>query len=286
MSTPPSHPTLPFAPPFAFALALLSTAACSRHSEQISPKALSSGGRWREAYVTVEYHPSFYQTGKSHSAEVTHELFIEEAPPNRAMVILSMRREDELDAADFRALRNTAYTLRFSPDGKAVAASTDEGHTFTVLDLAPLEVPMSWAHPFWCRHHSFTTLAPWPSLHPLAIEILSSVDPSSPAAKIHRTPAAVWPGPVPPPRGNADWHEELDGASQIACLHTDDPALRKALVEAALHPDYPVTAHTCLREIFAADPALKQRVITALPTASPAVRMRMEQSLEPSKPGR
>lgn len=255
--------------------------ACARHSERESPRAIATGGRWREAQVTVEYSPSFFQSGKDHPAQVTHELFVEEAPPNRAMVILSLQNKDHTSAEEFSALQKARYTVRFAPDNTAVAASTDEEKTWTVINLEPLSVPVSSARAFWCRHRSFPSLSPWPSLHALALELLSSVDPASPAAQVHRAAGVMeWPGPVRSGPGRAAWLEEIDGASQYVCMHRENAELRSALVEAALRPDYPLLGSDCMGKIILADPALKHRIEGMLAAAPAPHRSRLQSMLD------
>jgi hypothetical protein len=262
------------------AVSLLGSA-CARHTERESPRAVATGGRWREAYVTVEYSPSFFQSGKDHPAQVTHDLFVEEAPPNRAMVILSLQNKDYTSAEEFSALQKTRYTVRFAPDNTAVAASTDEEKTWTVINLEPLSVPVSSARAFWCRHRSFPSLSPWPSLHAIALELLASVDPGSPAALVHRAAGVMeWPGPVRSGPGRAAWLEELDGASQYVCRHRENVELRSALVEAALRPDYPMLGADCLGKIVLADPALKHRIEGMLGAAPEPHRARLQSLLD------
>jgi hypothetical protein len=237
---------------------------CScRSTERNSPTVKSPVGRWVSAYATVEYHPSFYKNGHDHPPSVLHSLSIgEDDLINLSYVILTDRYENDTAASQFRDLRDTTYTLRFSADDHMLAASTDGGHAWTLFDLESLGSTTT--DPFWCRHRSVASLDPWPSMDGLALEILGAVDPASPNARVHQRPTSVeWPGAIHDERGSVHWEDELLGAFRHACFHREDPALRAGVIAAFFHKEFKLNngeVDQCLGEIAKVDPATKARL--------------------------
>jgi hypothetical protein len=265
---------------------------CGCPSEWKSEEATTPSGPWRRASIKVEYRPSFYQDGRTHAPRVTHTLYIHsEDGINVAHVFPVLASEDDVSGDVFSALRKTKYELRFSDDGSALAASADEGARWTIFDLQTLED--STDDPFWCRHHPFDTLTPWPSLRDLAIEILAAVDPASPEARRHRPPDAVeWPRGVPVEKGTIAWMYEIYGAARYACLHKDDPAVRSALITAFTLPDfsemngrYENAVDACVRELAQNDAAVRSQLEAARPSLDPSRARHVEEALRPAKPG-
>lgn len=242
-------------------------------------------GRWKEAFVTVEYHPAFYKNSRRHPPSVLHALTLQDSDINRSYVILVQRSEEDVSAEMFDDLRHTEYTLKYAPDDTALAASVDGGRAWTLFDLKSLTNPTD--DPFWCRHRTSASLDPWPSMRAIAIEVLAAADPANPAFAVHRgTAAKEWPG-TGVAGSKATWDREILGACRYACARREDPELRAALISAFLQPDFgysPGEVNQCVGEIAGADPAAKTRLQDALANASPRLAATIRDALQYSEP--
>ncbi|HEV8320167.1 MAG TPA: hypothetical protein VG389_01030 [Myxococcota bacterium] len=187
------------------------------------------GGRYRSARVRVDYRAGGSTLTSGWSDVVTHTLILGAAAGETSFVL------DEFplgggpgDSAtdELIAMVDAQFTLRFAPDGHALALSTDGGHVFRYAALDAGE------HLLYCRRYTFAgegddLWASAPTTRAIALEILGTVAP--PAVSAH--PSAD--------HALTRWEREAEAAAGVVCAHRDDAALALALAHAVVERAHP-----------------------------------------------
>ncbi len=212
-------------------------------SPRLSPDEPAPGGKWTRAHIERVTHESAYG-GRNFGTRTSTSI----------VLVLNDGTQDttfDLEGAD-----DTTYTLRFAPDGHALALFPAGGTGFRYVGL---DVDAPGTASLHCPHWSFGGASvdgdPWaqaPTTHDLLVDILAGGDPPLSPTSHHGSELSVT-------------NNELSAALDYACAHRTDRALVLAMARLARSgAPWPIVPDVaCLQEEVKSDPAVQQALIDA-----------------------